>query len=143
MMNRLITPRQVVDLAFGEAEYLSEQAVSDADIVAATSRYVVPIVGEELAERLAEGEYSELLNEYVAPALAAAVRYMIQPLISLRTGDSGLVAPKGDVCTRWKSATTVATALSRSTTPRFTTICFAWVSVSIASVRTITTIPFP
>ena len=96
MMNRLVTPRQVVDLAFGEAEYLSEQAVSDADIVAATSRYVVPIVGEELAERLAEGEYSELLNEYVAPALAAAVRYMIQPLISLRTGDSGLVAPKGD-----------------------------------------------
>lgn len=95
-MNRLITPQQVIERAFAQAEYLSEQAVSDADIVAATSRYVVPIVGEQLAEKLAAGEYAQLLEHYVAPALAAAVRYMIQPLINLRTGDSGLVAPKGE-----------------------------------------------
>ena len=96
MMNRLITPEKVIQLAFGEAEYLSEQAVSDADIVAATSRYIRPIIGQKLAERLVENSYPELLDEYVAPALAAAVRYMVQPLINLRTGDSGLVAPKGE-----------------------------------------------
>ena len=96
MMNRLITPEQVIQSAFGEAEYLSAQAVSDADIVAATSRYIAPILGDELVQRLADGHYAELLEEYVAPALAAAVRYMVQPLINLRTGDSGLVAPKGE-----------------------------------------------
>lgn len=95
-MRVVITPEQVVALAFGECNYLSADVVSVADIAAAQSRYIVPIVGEELLEMILEGDYGELADEYVAPALAYATRLIVQPAINLRMGDSGLVAPRGD-----------------------------------------------
>ena len=95
-MTTLLTPEQVVCSAFAESECLSADVVTEADIVAATSRYITPIVGQSMVEKLAEQEYPTLMDEYVAPALAAAVRAVIQPIINLRTGDSGLVAPKGE-----------------------------------------------
>lgn len=96
MMNAIITPQQVISLAFGEGEYLSSNIVTQADIVAAQERYIVPILGERLVARLADGEYQELAEEYLAPVIALATRLLVQPAVSLRMGDSGLVAPRGD-----------------------------------------------
>ncbi|MBQ7310587.1 MAG: hypothetical protein IJW88_03570 [Alistipes sp.] len=95
-MKRLITPEQVVSLAFSDAEYISVATISDSDIDAATNRYILPIVGQSLVDALLEQNYSALLEQYVAPALAFAVRHSIQPTLNLRTADSGLLAPRTD-----------------------------------------------
>lgn len=99
MMKILITPSQVLALAFNGGEYLSQSAISEADIIAATARYLQPVVGQELLEALQDEEYEGLLAEYVAPALAFAVRNLVQPSLTLRTGDSGVTAPKTDAST--------------------------------------------
>ena len=95
-MKTIIDQSLVLALAFGEAEHLSHQVVGSADIIVATERYITPILGQKLTDALIEGKYSDLAEEYVAPALAFAVRLVIQPAINLRMGDSGLVAPKGE-----------------------------------------------
>lgn len=89
-MKNLITNEQVISLAFGEGEYLSPDVILDSDIASATSRYIVPVVGAELCEAMVEGSYQELLDDFVAPALAMAVRTMIQPALNVRTSQLGL-----------------------------------------------------
>ena len=89
-MKNLITNEHVVSLAYGDGEYLSPEAVLDSDIAAAASRYIVPVVGTELYEALLNGSHKSLLDDFVAPALAMAVRTMIQPALNVRTGQLGL-----------------------------------------------------
>lgn len=95
-MKTIVDQSLVLSLAFGEAEHLSHNVVSSADIIVATERYITPILGQKLTDALKEGKYSDFVEEYVAPALAFAVRLVVQPAINLRLGDSGLVAPKGE-----------------------------------------------
>ena len=83
-MRTIIDSSQVVALAFGEAEHLSNQVASSADIAVATERYIAPILGQKLTDALIEGKYSDFVEEYVAPALAFAVRLIVQPAINLR-----------------------------------------------------------
>lgn len=95
-MHPIITPKQVLALAFPEAEYLPESIISDIDIVAAQERYIVPILGAELTFKLATGHYQDLAVYYLSPALALATRLLVQGSINLRLGESGLVAPRGE-----------------------------------------------
>ena len=96
MMRTVITPEQVVSIAFGEGNYLSANIVSSADIVAAQDRYLIPIMGQTLLEAVLDGDYEDFMANYVAPAAAFATRLRVQPAINLKLGDSGLVAPRGD-----------------------------------------------
>ena len=89
-MKNLITNEQVISLAFGDGEYLSPEVVLDADIVAAAEKYILPVVGEELYEEMVDGSHQSLVDNFVAPALAMAVRTMIQPALNVRTGQTGL-----------------------------------------------------
>ena len=89
-MKNLLTNEQVISLAFGDGEYLSPEVVLDSDIAAAEERYILPVVGERLYSELLKGSHPTLLNNFVAPALAMAVRTMIQPALNVRTGQGGL-----------------------------------------------------
>ena len=89
-MKNLITNEQVISLAFGDGEYLSPEAILDSDIASAAYRYIIPVVGTELYEALLDGSHPTLLDDFVAPALAMAVRTMIQPALNVRTGQLGL-----------------------------------------------------
>lgn len=102
-MQNLITNEQVISLAFGDGEYVSPDVVLDSDIAAAAHRYIIPIVGTKLCEEMAEGSHATLLNDFVAPALAMAVRTIIQPALNVRTGQGGLIIPssaRADTSTR-------------------------------------------
>lgn len=92
-MKNLITNEQVIKLAFSDGEYASPEVVLDSDIASAADRYIVPIVGTELYEEMLGGSHTTLLDDYVAPALAMAVRTMIQPSLNVRTGELGLYIP--------------------------------------------------
>lgn len=89
-MKNLITNEQIISLAFGDGEYLSAEVIRDSDIASAIERYIIPVVGAELYKEMVDGSHTSLVEEYVAPALAMAVRTMIQPALNVRTGQTGL-----------------------------------------------------
>ena len=89
-MKNLITNEQVIALAFGDGEYVSPEVILPADIALAEDRFILPVVGAELYQELLDGSQKVLLDDYVAPALAMAVRTIVQPALNVRTGQAGL-----------------------------------------------------
>lgn len=93
----LITPQQAVRRAFGDGEYLSAGAVAEADIAAAEQRYVVPVLGRALYEKLLAGAYAGFTSAFLADAVALFTRLAVQPRLDIRTGRCGTTAPKTDL----------------------------------------------
>ena len=44
-MTTLVTPREVIDLAFADGGYLPPEAIGTVDIAAAEARYLLPVTG--------------------------------------------------------------------------------------------------
>ena len=82
-MKRLITAERVMRLAFSAREELSPEIITEADIVEAESRFLLPILGA-LYEPLSEGSYAELMAEYVAPVVAIYTRYVAEAHLAER-----------------------------------------------------------
>lgn len=100
-MKRLIAPERVIELAFADGEWLPPQSVPDALVSAAAERHIVPVTGRALYEKMLEGGYGDLTEQYAAPALALAVRLLLQPTLDIRTGRFGTTAPSSPA---WKPA---------------------------------------
>ena len=81
-MNTLLTAERAYSLAFSSEEPYSPSAITEADIVEAESRYLMPILGEELYAALSI--YGTLKTEYVEPMVAAWVRYIVEPHLAMR-----------------------------------------------------------
>ena len=86
-MNTLVTPVQVLKLAFGEGEYLPPEIIAEADIAGAEQRHIVPVVGRALYEKLLAGSYPDFRTEYLASPAALFTR-------AVRTEQCGTTAPK-------------------------------------------------
>ena len=102
-MQNVITNEQVISLAFSDGEYVSPDVVLDSEIDSAAHRYIVPIVGKEFYKEMLDGAHQTLVADFVAPALAMAVRTLIQPALNVRTGQAGLQIPtstRSDTATR-------------------------------------------
>ncbi len=111
-MNNIITPADTVRLAFTDGEYVSPEAIGEADIEAALRRRIEPVAGRALCEAMREGAYPDFVSEYAAPALALCVRLVVQPRLNAATGQTGLAVPAG---TNRKAAdTTVRAELMRA-----------------------------
>lgn len=93
-MNTLISPLQLLKLAFREGEYLPPETFGEADIAAAEQRYIVPVIGPELHEKLLAGDHADFRNTYLAAPLALFTRLALQPRLDIRTGQCGTTAPK-------------------------------------------------
>lgn len=94
MMKTLITPPQVLSLAFGEGTALSPQSLTQADIASAEHRYLRPLLGEALHERLLAGEEPAFVADYLAAPLAIFTRVSVQPKLDIQAGACGTTAPK-------------------------------------------------
>ena len=95
-MNTLITPVQVVRLAFAPDDCLPPEAVAPADIAAAEARYVVPVLGQALHQRLLQAQDRTFVDDYLAAPVALFTRALIQPRLDIRSGRTGTTAPKSD-----------------------------------------------
>lgn len=95
MTKSIITPAEVIATAFSDGEYVAPEAIAEADIIAATERWVVPVMGSELLGKIAEGAYAELKSDYVAPAVALYTRLLVQPRLNAATSQLGLSVPAG------------------------------------------------
>ena len=78
-MNTLITPAQAVALAFADGEYLAPESVTQSDIAAAEQRYLVPVIGRLLYEKLLSGSHAGFTTEYLAAPAALFTRIALQP----------------------------------------------------------------
>lgn len=94
-MTQLITPSEVIALAFGDGEWIASEAITAADIDSATERWVRPVVGRALLDKVAEGSYSTLREEYLAPAIALYTRVLVQPRLNAATSQLGLTIATG------------------------------------------------
>ena len=92
-MPQLLTPQEVIDLAFHDSGYFPAEAIGTADIAAAEARYLIPVTGEALWQELIDGAYPDPRSDYAAPAAALAVRLLVQPALDIRPGIGGTVAP--------------------------------------------------
>ena len=92
-MNNIITPAEVVRLAFTDGEYVAPEAIGEADIEAAIRRRMEPVAGHELCEALRAGAYPDFTAGYAAPAIALCVRVLVQPRLNAATGQTGLAVP--------------------------------------------------
>ena len=95
MTKSIITPAEVIALAFSDGGYIPAEAIAEIDITMATERWVAPVVGQALLEKVAEGEYAELKSDYIAPAVAFYTRYLAQPRLNAATNQMGLTTPAG------------------------------------------------
>ena len=93
-MNTLFTPLPVLKLACAEGAYLPTDTVTEADIAAAEQRYIVPVIGTALYEKLLGGAYDDFRADYLAAPAALFTRLSLQPRLDLRTGQCGTTAPK-------------------------------------------------
>ena len=87
----LITPRQVVELAFSDSEFVTRDTISHSDITTAELRYIKPIVGYKLYTKLrSENRANLLVDEFLAPAIAIATRIVTLPMLAAKTGRFGV-----------------------------------------------------
>lgn len=92
-MNKLlITPREVLELAFGAGEYLPPECITDELIRTAAERYARPVAGGRLLEAIASGGYADLKEEYLAPVLALGVKLLLLPELNIQIGACSLAA---------------------------------------------------
>ncbi|MFI3320329.1 MAG: hypothetical protein SNH01_06165 [Rikenellaceae bacterium] len=76
MYTTLIDAQAVVTAVYSAGAYVAPEEISTKDIEVAQTRYITPVLGEAMMERLAEGDYEELLNEYIVMPLSLYIRYL-------------------------------------------------------------------
>lgn len=95
MAQNIITPAEVIAIAFSDGEYVATEVVTDTDITTAIERWIIPITGRALLDAVREGKYTDLKEEYITPAVALCTRLVVQPRLNVQTSQLGLSVPIG------------------------------------------------
>ena len=90
-MELLMTPAEVVEAAFGGGDVIDAAIVTESAVLAAQRRYLRPVFGVSFYGALEQGRYGAFLAEYVRPALALFVKYLVLPDAAVRLGRLGIV----------------------------------------------------
>lgn len=95
-MELLMTPAEVVAAAFGGGDVIDAAIVTENAVLAAQRRYLRPVFGVSFYGALEQGRYGAFLAEYVRPALALFVKYLVLPDAAVRPGRLGIVRFGGE-----------------------------------------------
>lgn len=85
----LITPAEVIRHAFSPRERISPGSIRPLKIDIAQEHFIRPRLGDQLFDRLVDGQYPEFVERYLNPALAHFVRYGILTELCVEVGDRG------------------------------------------------------
>ena len=88
-MELLMTPAEVVEAAFGGGDVIDAAIVTESAVLTAQRRYLRPVFGVSFYGALEQGRYGAFLAEYVRPALALFVKYLVLPDAAVRLGRLG------------------------------------------------------
>ncbi len=83
-MKSLVSPEEVVSVAFAADYEVTSSNITTLDVLATESRFLLPLLGTALYDKLLGGGYPELLSDYVVPQVAAWTRYAVEPLLAER-----------------------------------------------------------
>jgi hypothetical protein len=86
----LITPNEVVELAFSPHDQIDPALLTDTRIEAAQLKFLRPAL-KNLYTALTEGAYDDFCRKFIKPALAYFVKYHIFLCLSVRIGSDGII----------------------------------------------------
>lgn len=89
-MENLISPEKVASQAFAPLDHVTPDDINPLTISVAQERFIVPVLGEAIIEAMIGGDYAELTDKWVGPALALYTRALMLPALALRTGAAGV-----------------------------------------------------
>lgn len=99
-MKQLITPAEVIAIAFGSTNALREESIPAVTILAAQQRLVRPVVGERLYEMFTAEEPEEpcrtFVEAYLKAPLALYVASLVLPQLAVQVGSAGVVRFSGE-----------------------------------------------
>lgn len=88
-MKLLITPPEVADTSFSQADQIDTGIINDSHIRAAELKFLAPVLKEYYP--LLEGEQYRVFREkYIKPALAYYVKYMVILSLFIKSGKTGM-----------------------------------------------------
>jgi hypothetical protein len=90
MPNLLITPNEVVELAFSPHDQIDPARITDSRIEAAQLKFLAPAL-KKMYTALTEGLYDDFCRESIKPALACYVKYHLFPDLAVRVGSDGVI----------------------------------------------------
>ncbi|MCD8185533.1 MAG: hypothetical protein LUD68_03485 [Rikenellaceae bacterium] len=93
MPKLLISPGEVLELAFSSTDQIDPAAITDTRIETAQLKFLAPAL-PSLYPALTEKKYADFCREYIKPALAYFIRYQWFTLSSARIGSSGIFQPR-------------------------------------------------
>ncbi len=96
MEKLLITPAEVVELAFGGDSNMAPEVVPQRVIRVAQTKLLRPVVGAELYQQIGVQPYAHWFEEWGKLPLALYVKWLMLPTIATRVGMSGVVTPHCD-----------------------------------------------
>ncbi len=79
-MELLITPARVAELAFRAPDFIAPEAVPEATILAAQQKYLKPVLGAALYDRVSTGAYPLLVADYLAAHAMEPKEYLLEKL---------------------------------------------------------------
>lgn len=98
-MKTLVTPSEVIAIAFGATNTLEESAVPQHAILAAQECFLLPVLGEELHNSLSQSQVEPTLatfaEEYLKEPLALFVAARLLPTLAVKVGTAGVVRLAG------------------------------------------------
>ncbi len=109
-METIITSAEVAAMAFPGSLDPDGSFIAEASILTAQQKFIKPVLNK-LYDRLSN--YPDLVNEYVKPALAQWVRFLVLPSIAAQVGSTGIIAPRGQ---NFESVAPMSAAALRSRT---------------------------
>lgn len=93
-MYRLISPSEVLGIAFVNSQPMDECCIDEATIIEAEYKFIKPVLGP-LYDKLCSGGYPTLLSDYIKPALALYVKMLLLPSLGINIGSVGVSQARG------------------------------------------------
>ncbi|MFI3294873.1 MAG: hypothetical protein R3Y19_02530, partial [Rikenellaceae bacterium] len=94
-MEALITPQQVIDIAFSPDSFSSSELIRESKIIIAQEHFLRPKLGDSLYDALDGGEYDQFIEDYLQPPLAYYVRYGLLDELSIMVDPNGVIQRVG------------------------------------------------
>lgn len=92
MNTLLITPEEILEIAFSSTESAREELIGDIKIETAQLKYIRPVFGK-LYDRLSESEYEQFVTDYLKLPLALYVKSLVIDETAVTIGAMGVTQP--------------------------------------------------
>lgn len=91
----LINPSEVIKYAFNSREMINSDLIRDTKIDISQEVFVRPRIGDVLFDKITAGEHKNLTDEFIKPALAYFIRYIMIEELAVKLSDDGAILYAG------------------------------------------------